>query len=49
MAGRRVEQECGAARAQHAVAEFGHFEDGRYGLGDAPQLAALLEAMDEIA
>jgi hypothetical protein len=49
MARRRLEQQRGAARTQHAVGQFGHFEDGGNGLPDAAQFAERFEASGEIA
>ncbi len=49
MPGRRLKQQRRTARTQHAVAEFGHFKDGRNGLADAAQFAEGFEAGGEVA
>src|SRR5690606_29246980 len=44
-----LEQQCRAAPAQGAVADFGHFQHGGDGGLDALEFTALFQSLDEIA
>ena len=44
-----LEQQGGAARAQHAVGQRGHFQVRGYGLGNAAQFARGLQLGHEVA
>ncbi len=46
---RVFEQQGGARRAKHAVADLGHFEVSRYGSSQALEFARALELSDKVS